>query len=254
VLAIEGVYHDVEPYWSVEKGHGLNTLVYVMEGKVIYNINNKTIALEKGEILYIPSKIERSWMNHPEGPHKKYTVIFSWEKNSVELPPFFNNTEDIFRYKPRNTAFYEQRLSFLNIQWLGQRSLYEQLSDTIMSELIYLISQERIEWHTSPIKERTARTIQEFILNNYRRNITIEELAEVGEVTPNYVTVLFKEVIGITPIQYLHQTRINTAWSLLNNTDMSVREVAEYLGYCDQAYFNRVFKKWMGTAPTHVKT
>jgi AraC-like DNA-binding protein len=253
VLVIEGVYHDVEPHWSVAKGHGLNTLVYVMEGKVIFNIKDKKLTLEKGDILYIPSKIERSWMNHPDEPHKKYTVIFSWDQNAVNIPPYFTNNEEIFRYKPRNTAYYEQRLAFLNIQWIGQRTLYKQLSCNIMSELIILIAQERLEWHTSPVKERTARAIQEYILIHYRENITIEELAQVSDITPNYVTVLFKEVIGITPIQYLHQTRINAAWHLLNNTEMTVREVAEYLGYCDQAYFNRVFKKWMGTAPTHVK-
>lgn len=253
MVVVEGVYYDVEPSWSVKKGFGFNTIVYVMDGKVVYTINNKRLTVEKGEFLYIPSQVERSWMNHPEGPHKKYTVIFSWENDFTEIPPFFNK-ETIFKFKPRNTSYYEQRLAFLNVQWLGKRNLYEELSCNITFELILLISQERLEWHTSPVKERTARKIQEYILNNYRRTITIEELAEVGDITPNYVTVLFKEVIGITPIQYIHQTRVNAALNLLTTTEMTVREVAEYLGYSDQAHFSRIFKKWMGTAPTNIKT
>src|SRR5690606_40213174 len=79
----------------------------------------------------------------------------------------------------------------------------------------------------------------------------IEELADLAGVTPNYISVIFKEVVGYTPIQYLHQLRINTAINLLKNTSMTIHEIAEYLGYYDQSYFNRMFKKWMGTNPSH---
>ncbi|WP_274364381.1 helix-turn-helix transcriptional regulator [Paenibacillus thermotolerans] len=117
-----------------------------------------------------------------------------------------------------------------------------------------MITQENQEAGAASSKERTVRKLQEYILNHYRRNITIDELASIAEITPSYVTVLFKKVVGITPIQYMHHIRINNALHLLQNTQMSIGEIAEYLGYCDQAYFNRMFKKWMGTAPIFAKT
>ncbi len=155
--------------------------------------------------------------------------------------------------KLQNTAYYEQRFAFLFIQWLGKRPYYEQMSQFILCELLTLIAQELVEWKSSPAKEQMARKIQEYILQNFTKNLTIEELSELVGLTSNYVTVLFKEVIGSTPIQYLHQTRINTAVNLLENTEMTVGDIAEYLGYCDQAYFSRTFKKWMGVAPTKVR-
>jgi AraC-like DNA-binding protein len=249
MVNIEGVFHDVNPKWSIGKARGFDTLVYVTEGKVIYFIDNKRLELEKGEVLYIPYNLDRAWTSHPNESHHKYTAVFSWEKNWPEIP--FAQREELIRFKPRNPAYYEQRFAFLYIQWLGRRSFYEHLSRFVLSELLILLSQERSERRASSAKERKARKMQEYILYNYQRNISIEELAGIAEVTPNYVTVLFKEVIGVTPIQYLHQIRINTAWNMLQNTQMTVREVAEYLGYCDQSYFNRMFKKWMGTAPTH---
>lgn len=165
----------------------------------------------------------------------------------------FTERDELLRFKPRNSAYFEQRFAFLFVQWLGRRTYYDQLSRNVIAELLLLVSQEKAERNASPVKEQIVRRMQEYILYNFRRNITIEELSTIVDVTPNYVTILFKEVIGVTPIQYLHQIRINTAWNLLSETKMSIREVAEYLGYCDQSYFNRMFKKWMGTAPSHMK-
>lgn len=250
MIDISGVFHDVEPSWSISSDSGRSTLVFVTEGMVNYFVEGKKMPLQKGDLLYIPAIIERSWSNATDTTHKKYTVVFS---NDSHSPLFTDNKEEIIRFRPRKASYYEQRLAFLNIQWLSKRGYYKELSQNILSEILILIAQEKEEWHMSPIKEKAVRKIQEHILYNYRRNISIEELAVLAGVTSNYVTVLFKEVLGVTPIQYLHQTRINTAWNLLHSTDMSVREVSEYLGYCDQSYFNRMFKKFMGMAPTHVR-
>lgn len=246
---IHGVFYDISPHWNVEKAKGLDTLVYVTEGKVHFQIEDLAVELKKGDLLFIPSNLVRAWKNDNKESHRKYTVVF--EKDLQNVKDFVG--EEVFLFKPRKAAYYEQRLTLLNEQWLSKRIFHEELSQNILSELLILVAQEKAEWHTSPVKEMYVRDMQEFILHNFRRNITIEELASLCGVTPNYVTVLFKEVLGITPIQYLHQTRINNAWNLISTTSMTIKEVAEYLGYCDQSYFNRMFKKWMGVPPSQVK-
>ncbi|QFT89135.1 HTH-type transcriptional regulator YesS [Bacillus sp. THAF10] len=247
MCAIHGVFYDIAPSWSVEKAKGLDTLVFVTEGVVNYKIGSEIVRLEKGDLLYIPASFEREWSNDEHVSHKKYAVVFE----KMEQP--FSD-EELFFYKPRKSGYYEQRLAFLYEQWLGGRILFQEISENILSELLLLISQEKAEWQTSPVKESTVRELQEFVLANYRRNITIEELADIVDVTPNYVTVIFKEVLDITPIQYLHQLRINSASHLIKATNMSIKEVSEYLGYCDQSYFNRMFKKHMGFPPSQIKS
>ncbi len=244
---IHGVFYDISPHWNVEKAKGLDTLVYVTDGKVHYQVGDRAIELTKGNLLFIPSDLIRAWENDKKVSHRKYTIVY---ENTTKRE-FVG--EEVFLFKPRKSAYYEQRLTFLNEQWLSNRIYHEELSQNILSELLIMIAQEKAEWHISPVKETYVRDMQEYILQNYRRNISIEELASLSEVTPNYVTVLFKEVLGVTPIQYLHQTRINNAWNLISTTSMSIKEIAEYLGYCDQSYFNRMFKKWMGVPPSEVK-
>ncbi len=252
--AIKGVYHDVNPHWCTQKSKGLNTLVYVTEGKVIYFVEDRRIVLEKGDTLYIPYHHYRAWTSHPDEPHTKFTAVFSWEEPLSQSSLLFPNKENLFQSRIRNAVYFKQRFSYLFVQWSSIRTLSEPLSNNVLQELLLLITQENQEAGAASSKERTVRKLQEYILNHYRRNITIDELASIAEITPSYVTVLFKKVVGITPIQYMHHIRINNALHLLQNTQMSIGEIAEYLGYCDQAYFNRMFKKWMGTAPIFAKT
>ncbi|WHZ03945.1 AraC family transcriptional regulator [Neobacillus sp. YX16] len=251
MLDIKGVYHDVDPKWNIGKSRGCDTIVFVTEGKLYYWINDQKFEVQKGEVLHIPFCLDRAWKSHPDNSHQKYTAVFSRASNETYLP--FAKPNKITRMKLRNAAYYEQRFAFLFIQWLGKRPYYEQMSQFILFELLTLIAQELAEWKSSPAKEQIARKIQGYILQNFTKNLTIEELSELVGYSPNYVTVVFKEVIGSTPIQYLHQIRINTAVNLLENTEMTVGEMSEYLGYCDQAYFNRTFKKWMGVAPTKLR-
>lgn len=251
LLDIKGVYHDVDPKWNIGKSHGCDTIVLVTEGRLLYWIDDHKFEVQKGEVLHIPFSLDRAWKSYPDEPHQKYTAVFSRTSTENSLP--FVMPNKIIRMKLQNTAYYEQRFAFLFIQWLGKRPYYEQMSQFILCELLTLIAQELVEWKSSPAKEQMARKIQGYILQNFTKNLTIEELSELVGLTSNYVTVLFKEVIGSTPIQYLHQTRINTAVNLLENTEMTVGDIAEYLGYCDQAYFSRTFKKWMGVAPTKVR-
>ncbi|WP_066193301.1 MULTISPECIES: helix-turn-helix domain-containing protein [Gracilibacillus] len=249
MIQVEGIYHDIAPHWHTGKARGLYTIVFVTEGEVHYIINDEQIILTAGDFLWIPDDVYRSWKSAPSINHTKYTLLCEIEQE--ELP--FPQKGQFFSYRPRNMAYYEQRLSFLYVQWLGKRAYYQQLSQQLIRELLFFIAQERFEQNASPAKEVVVRKMQNHLLYHFRSHVTIEELSELVDVTPNYVTVLFKEVMGMTPIQYLHQTRINAAHNLLTTTNMSVKEVAEYLGYCDQSYFNRMFKKWMGIAPSHAR-
>ena len=92
--------------------------------------------------------------------------------------------------------------------------------------------------------------LKKYIFHHYREKIKVSDLAEHIDRTPNYVSTIFKEVTGQTPIEYIQYVRISFAKELLVNQSMSVAEVADYLGFCDQFYFHRVFKKVTGYAPS----
>lgn len=61
---------------------------------------------------------------------------------------------------------------------------------------------------------------------------------------------LFRKHLGITPSAYRERLRFEQACRLLHTTDLSVKEISERLGYCDQLYFSAAFRKRAGYPPT----
>ena len=68
-------------------------------------------------------------------------------------------------------------------------------------------------------------------------------------VSPDYFTKMFKESIGKTPIDYINGMRVNAAMELLCNTEMSMTEIADTIGFCNPNYFHKIFKQYMETSP-----
>ena len=90
---------------------------------------------------------------------------------------------------------------------------------------------------------------KKFIEENYRENITREDVALVAYVTPNYFSKLFWNHMGMNLREYINRLRIDEAKRLLLSTSMSVSEIASYVGYYNISYFSTVFRKLVGTSP-----
>ncbi|GGA33120.1 helix-turn-helix domain-containing protein [Paenibacillus physcomitrellae] len=89
-----------------------------------------------------------------------------------------------------------------------------------------------------------------FMQQHYAQDIRVDKLAELVQLHPSYYTQLFKQTMELTPVEYLTRLRMNKAKELLLQTDKSVREVAYEIGYEDEFYFSRRFKRTTGLAPT----
>jgi len=79
---------------------------------------------------------------------------------------------------------------------------------------------------------------------------TLEEMARVSGFGRTRVAMLVKEVTGDNPVRYLNRLRFNRACGLLKQTDRSVTEIGVECGFCDGAYFARVFKSFAGMSPS----
>ncbi|MBQ9965382.1 MAG: helix-turn-helix transcriptional regulator [Clostridia bacterium] len=80
-----------------------------------------------------------------------------------------------------------------------------------------------------------------------------EELAEFLKCSVSTFTKNFKKKYGITPIEYQKQKKIESAKQLLIDGKLSVKEIANHLGFCDAAYFSAYFKKYTGLTPKEYK-
>lgn len=81
------------------------------------------------------------------------------------------------------------------------------------------------------------------------KNVKISYYAELCGISESYFHILFKKWSGMSPVDYRNRLRIAHAKSMLNNTPMSIGEVANSVGFDDRFYFSRVFKAITGIPP-----
>lgn len=92
-----------------------------------------------------------------------------------------------------------------------------------------------------------------FIRNNYQRDIALSEAAELCGVTPEYLCRIFNRETGVNFTSFLQNFRISTAKRLLLSGNYKIYEVSEMVGFHDQKYFVKIFKKLCGVTPSEFK-
>lgn len=90
----------------------------------------------------------------------------------------------------------------------------------------------------------------DYIKRNFRHDIAIPELAARAGTDRDSFSRGFRQAVGMSPKSYLIQTRINHARMLLLRTGMTAREIAREVGYHDEFFFYRLFRKRVGMTPT----
>lgn len=92
-----------------------------------------------------------------------------------------------------------------------------------------------------------------YIRTHYKEEITLSDVARICRVTPEYLSRIFYKETGINFSPFLQNFRISLAKRMLATEDCKVYEVAEAVGFKDQKYFVKVFKKLCGTTPSEYR-
>lgn len=92
-----------------------------------------------------------------------------------------------------------------------------------------------------------------YINNNYAEDITLDSISKVANVSSVYLSRLFKRELGITFVQYLTRVRVEKSKRLISCGNNKIADIAKSVGYIDEKYFYRVFKKMMGMSPSEFK-
>jgi AraC family transcriptional regulator of adaptative response / methylphosphotriester-DNA alkyltransferase methyltransferase len=92
--------------------------------------------------------------------------------------------------------------------------------------------------------------IAEYIDNHYGEHLTLDILADMCHGSPFHLQRTFKRIKGVTPIEYIQQTRVSRAMHFLTNTNKSIMEIGFAVGIPNTAHFATLFKKRTGYTPS----
>jgi AraC-like DNA-binding protein len=96
---------------------------------------------------------------------------------------------------------------------------------------------------------RVVRRLLEHIDCNIDRQIIVEDLAKVANLSASYFARAFKRSVGLTPHDYLIRRRVERTMELLSDTEMPLSAIALAAGFADQSHFARRFRQHVGVSP-----
>jgi len=103
-------------------------------------------------------------------------------------------------------------------------------------------------------KNAVIETTKAYIQENYAKNLTLETIASEVFLSPVYLSFLFKQVESVNITDYITQVRIDRAKTLLRTSNERTYEIAGRVGYQDDKYFARIFKKKVGMTPSEFRS
>ncbi len=217
--------------------------IYDMEGKLLNAIRegDESRAMDCGR-FFISSNIGQ----------QKGSKDVSYLQSHRSLI-YASNT--LFRKTAQDTGIHPVFLDEISRRFAQQLSLsatHEQL-DAVYLEMIHDYCQMCREQSTKGRSPR-IQAIMHYVQFNYSDDLSPEVVAEAIHFSPSYLSRRFKEEVGISFMSYVTQYRIHKAQELLIKPNLTVREVANYVGIPDWNYFTKLFKKETGQTPSNYRS
>lgn len=97
--------------------------------------------------------------------------------------------------------------------------------------------------------DKTIKGVVLYIEKHYTESISLAKIAEKFFVNKNYLCNIFKSQIGCTIHEYITNLRINTAKKMIRNSEKSLHEIANEVGYNNYSYFGKIFRRKNGISP-----
>lgn len=220
-------------------------------GELLVNDKRYTITENQGMLLL------------QNTPHEYYALKDPWEVSWISMGGFA--AEQIFK----NLEYTESTVLTISRPEITlqsiEKALYTAKSSTAMrslkcSKTVYdLIMDITAFAHTSENDVKMDQYLKlkpvfDFVESNYNKIITLKELSEISNLSPQYLCSLFKKITGIRVFEYINSIRVqNSKELILNHKNMSIKEIAEFCGYDNVSYFCEVFKKIEKITPGEFK-
>ncbi|HKM05012.1 MAG TPA: AraC family transcriptional regulator [Lachnospiraceae bacterium] len=260
-----------KPFLHVDRVTEFHVMIYLKYGKMYIVEDGIQYVLTPGTVFFLKEGVHH-WGEQPCDPDTAWYYIHFKTKISAEEQLLnheecsmikTNNMEDkdYQRYYelpkiihlPFDNAIEKSLLEF--IEYFRTVNLGKIVKINTMLANILIQCYEKIENRKDYVrKNRHIAHMIQYLENNYQKPFSLEQIgAEVG-LNHKYVSELFKKETGQSIRDYNMQLKIRKAEHLLFETDMSISEIGEYLGFSDPFYFSNVFKKYHKVSPLKFRT
>lgn len=180
--------------------------------------------------------MEESQKEYIEDVRLKVLEFVLWAEHMA-----YENGNDVYHFRSRTS--YMSDVTSMNDFATLRNWFVNKIKDAAS------IVSKRSENRSESVVERAKK----YMHDNFRKDISLEDVSQKVDISSYYFSKIFKEETGENFIEYLTRLRMEEAKRLLEDTDVSIKEVCSEVGYSDPNYFSRSFKKYAGVTPTEAR-
>ncbi|WP_187329315.1 AraC family transcriptional regulator [Halomicronema hongdechloris] len=210
--------------------------------------------LREGHAVVVPANVGNRACWHTEHSYIllsidptvfRYRAFELTDSDEVDLIPHFSSLDPLLHGigLALKTEIETEKLN-------GQFYL-DSLTTTLIAHLLSHYTAKKGKSHqcVGSLSRQKNRKVIDYIHDNLDRDVSLAELAEIVQISPNYFATLFKQAMGISPHRYIIQCKINCAKQLLRDHEVAIADIAHNLGFSHQSHLNYHFKRLVGVTP-----
>lgn len=253
---------DVPKFDAPFHFHPEYELTLILKGEGQRYVGQQVNEFFAGDLVFLGANLPHCWINQPiENEHASAIVVQFGElflgKGIVDLPEMqqvkalLEKSKSGFEIVGKTKEILAEKIVALQYKTALQKiaGLLEIFDILSSSTEITTIDEFFFEHQYNQSETARFQKVFSYLIENFKEEITLEQIANIADLTPTSFCRYFKNITKKTFVEVLIEFRLQYACQLLNKTHLSIQQVAFESGFGDVPYFNKLFKKHKNLTP-----
>lgn len=238
-----GITFPDNNYHEIRLDSDVSCIEYIISGSGVINSNKKSFIVSTGDTYMLQEGNEHNYYSDPNQPFHKIWFNFRGVL-SKELIKIYK-LQDTVLFKNLNTMPLIEEMHQIYRSTQDTEVIKTEASRLFLKIIQFLAqNQQQITTTSSPVD-----MIRYYIDCNITKNIKLSDISDITHYTPPHIIRIFKSKFGITPHQYIIDSKIRIAISMLQVTDKPIEDISNELSFSDPHHFSYLFEKKTGMRP-----
>ena len=232
-------------YYDAGAGSPSSSFIYIVSGNLTINVGANRLELISGDLFYIPEGVRYTaiWSGDPRIEYYNLNVLSNSYDSSLSSGGFaLQKIEELSNVETFSTI--RQIFSLMQTEERVKKIEALGLYYSFYAKAFPLLEVAEAQKY-SPVLVKAI----EFIEQNHAGNFSVADLAAYCFVSESRLHHIFTEKLGVTPIKYRNQIRVERAAHDLRSSSLSIETIAEKHGFNSPTYFRETFKDYTGLTP-----